>query len=121
MKTKHSPISVLQFQEAAKVFSGGWGYWGHEVRTPETDEKIVKAANLLKIPFWLLCSYADSRHARHDTDEISYHTKPLPIISVAFFKRKLSLWKLVLEHNPQEYKEEHNRFVAQSIQYIMED
>ena len=33
-------ITVTQFQEAASK-GGGWGYWGHELRTEKSDHKAI--------------------------------------------------------------------------------
>ena len=124
MKTKQSNISVSQFSDASGA-SGGFGYWGHELRKPKTDEQLVKAANKLKIPFWTLCSYADSRSARHQMDALhnSYiGAGKVKRSSIKLFKKYLEEWlEEIKTWTEEEVREEKNRFIAQSIQYIIED
>ena len=118
-KKTRSVITIQDFQKAEATFSNGWGYWGHEYRSLWTDECIVVAANSLKIPLWILCSYVTSRPARHAMDVFQGNT--LKTMAISFFKNELRRWKKELKSDPQLEKDEHNRFVPQSIQYILED
>jgi hypothetical protein len=86
----------IKIKDLNTFYSGGFGYLGHEKRTPDTDVILVEAANELGLKTEELALWCDSRLARHAMDTIPHFVNEegaiVGMIDSVTFKRSCIKW-----------------------------